>query len=110
MTKFVFFIGQTNGLANIASNLFGINETTGTSSGLGGQNGITAQREISVSKVFVTRVCCEGRNHVFIMLDLPLLEVGVDHTIGETLTANTDTFKYTVASQLMHDQVSINHT
>lgn len=40
----------------------------------------------------------------------PELEVRVDHPVGETFTANTDTFKYTVASQLVHDQVRINDT
>jgi len=40
----------------------------------------------------------------------PVLEVGVDHTIGESFTANTDTFKYTVTSQLVHNQVTIDDT
>uniref|UniRef100_A0A8W7NY04 Uncharacterized protein n=1 Tax=Anopheles coluzzii TaxID=1518534 RepID=A0A8W7NY04_ANOCL len=39
-----------------------------------------------------------------------LLEVRVHHAVREALTANTDTFKYTVTSQLVHDQVSINDT
>jgi len=39
-----------------------------------------------------------------------VLEVGVDHTIGESFTANTDTFKYTVTSQLVHNQVTIDDT
>uniref|UniRef100_A0A2M4DMR2 Uncharacterized protein n=1 Tax=Anopheles darlingi TaxID=43151 RepID=A0A2M4DMR2_ANODA len=38
------------------------------------------------------------------------LEVRVHHAVGESLTANTDTFKHTVTSQLVHDQVSINDT
>ena len=44
------------------------------------------------------------------MIILPVLEVGVDHTVGETFAANTDTFKYTVTSQLVHDQVRIDDT
>jgi hypothetical protein len=40
---------------------------------------------------------------------LPELEVRVDHPVGEALTANTDSFKYTVASQLVHDKMSVNH-
>jgi hypothetical protein len=42
-------------------------------------------------------------------LILPELEVRVDHPVGEALTANTDSFKYTVASQLVHDKMGINH-
>lgn len=38
---------------------------------------------------------------------LPLLEVRVDHPVGEALTADTDAFKYTVASELMHDKVRV---
>lgn len=41
---------------------------------------------------------------------LPELEVGVDHPVGETFTANTDTFKYTVTGELMHYQMRINKT
>lgn len=39
--------------------------------------------------------------------DLPELEVGVDHPVGEALAANTDTFKYTVTSQLVHHKMGI---
>lgn len=39
--------------------------------------------------------------------NLPLFKVGVDHPVGETFSANTDTLKYTVAGELMHDQMSI---
>ena len=39
-----------------------------------------------------------------------MLEVGVDHTVGESFTANTDTFKYTVTSELVHNQVGIDDT
>lgn len=44
------------------------------------------------------------------MMIIPVLEVGVDHTVGETFTANTDTLKYTVTSQLVHNQVRIDDT
>lgn len=47
---------------------------------------------------------------VSVSVDLPHLEIGVDHSVGETFTANTDTFKHTVTGQLVHNQVSINHT
>ncbi len=39
-----------------------------------------------------------------------MLEVRVDHTVGETFTANTNTLKYTVTSQLVHNQVRIDDT
>ena len=39
-----------------------------------------------------------------------MLEVGVDHSVGESFTANTNTFKYTVTSQLVHNQVRIDDT
>ena len=39
-----------------------------------------------------------------------MLEVGVDHTVGESFTTNTDTFKYTVTCQLVHNQVRIDNT
>ena len=41
---------------------------------------------------------------------LPMLEVRVDHTVGESFTTNTDTFKYTVTCQLVHNQVRIDNT
>lgn len=41
---------------------------------------------------------------------LPMLEVGVDHTVGESFATNTDTFKYTVTCQLVHNQVRIDNT
>jgi len=41
---------------------------------------------------------------------LPMLEVGVDHTVGESFATNTDTFKYTVTCQLVHNQVRIDDT
>jgi hypothetical protein len=41
---------------------------------------------------------------------LPKLEVRVDHPVGEALTANTDTLKYTVTSQLVHDKMRVNNT
>jgi len=43
-------------------------------------------------------------------LILPELEVRIDHPVGEALTANTDSFKYTVASKLVHDKMGVNHT
>ena len=39
-----------------------------------------------------------------------MLEVGVQHTVGEALAANTNTLKYTVTSQLMHNQTGIDNT
>lgn len=41
---------------------------------------------------------------------LPQLEVGVHHSVRETLTTDTDTFKYTVTGQLVHHQVSVDKT
>lgn len=39
-----------------------------------------------------------------------MLEVGVDHSVGESFTANTNAFKYTVTGELMHNQVRIDDT
>jgi len=39
----------------------------------------------------------------------PKFEVRIDHPVGETFTADTDAFKYTVTSELMHHQVGIDH-
>lgn len=41
---------------------------------------------------------------------LPKFEVRVDHPVGETFPTDTDTFKYTVTSQLVHYQVRVNHS
>lgn len=41
-------------------------------------------------------------------INLPKFEVRVYHPVGETFTADTDTFKYTVTSQLVHNQVRVN--
>lgn len=41
---------------------------------------------------------------------LPELEVGVDHPVGETFTANTDAFKHTVTGQLVHHKVRVDET
>lgn len=41
---------------------------------------------------------------------VPLFEVRVDHSIGETFTTDTDTLKYTVTGKLVHDKVSIDDT
>ena len=35
---------------------------------------------------------------------LPHLEVGVEHSVGESTHADPDSLKHTVASQLVHDQ------
>lgn len=40
----------------------------------------------------------------------PELEVGVDHPVGETFTANTDTLKHTVTGQLVHHKVRVDET
>ena len=42
--------------------------------------------------------------------NVPVLEVGVDHAVGEALAANTDSFKHTVASQLVHDKVRVDES
>ena len=39
-----------------------------------------------------------------------MLEVGVDHSVGEAFAANTDAFKYTVTGELVHNQVRIDDT
>jgi len=41
---------------------------------------------------------------------IPELEIGVNHAVGESLTADTDTLKHTVTSELMHHQVGVNET
>ena len=40
----------------------------------------------------------------------PLLEFRVDDPVGESLSADTDTLKYTVALQLVENQSGLNHT
>ena len=40
----------------------------------------------------------------------PLLELGVDDSVGEALAADTDALEYTVTLQLVQDQLSIHHT
>ena len=40
----------------------------------------------------------------------PLLEVREGHTVGESLSADTDTFQHTIASQLVEHQAGINDT
>ena len=42
-----------------------------------------------------------------IPLHLPVLEVRIDHPVGESFAANSDPLKDTVAGQLMHDQVRV---
>lgn len=37
-----------------------------------------------------------------------MLEVWVDHSVGEAFTANTDAFKHTVTCQLVHNEVGVN--
>ena len=37
-------------------------------------------------------------------------EIRVDHSVGETFTTNTNAFKYTVTSELMHNQVRVDDT
>lgn len=41
---------------------------------------------------------------------IPVLEVLVQHPVGESFTADTDTFQHTVASQLMHHKMGVNET
>ena len=53
---------------------------------------------------------CKCGAEVFVCIHQPVLEVMVDHPVGETFTADTDTLKYTVTSQLMHNQTSIDDT
>lgn len=40
----------------------------------------------------------------------PLTEVGIHHTVGETLPADTNTFKHTVTSELVHDKMGVDDT
>jgi len=48
---------------------------------------------------------------IFVLLKyIPELEVGVNHAVGESLTADTDTLKHTVTGELMHHQVGVNET
>lgn len=39
-----------------------------------------------------------------------MFEVGIVHPVGETLSTNTNTFKYTITSELMHNQVSVHES
>ena len=41
---------------------------------------------------------------------LPLFELRVDDPVGETLSTNTDTFKYTITLELVQYQWSVNIT
>lgn len=41
---------------------------------------------------------------------LPMLEIRIDHPVWEALATNTDTFKHTVTSQLMHDEGRVSYT
>jgi len=41
---------------------------------------------------------------------IPELEIGVNHAVGESLPADTDTLKHTVTGELMHHQVGVNET
>ena len=40
---------------------------------------------------------------------VPLFELRVDHPAGETFTADTDSLKYTITLELVHNQPSFNH-
>ena len=41
---------------------------------------------------------------------LPLLELSVDHSVGETFAADTDALKHTVTLQLVKYQSGVDHT
>ena len=41
--------------------------------------------------------------------DLPLLEVRVNHPVRESLPTDPDPFKDTVAGQLVHHQLGVDH-
>lgn len=43
-------------------------------------------------------------------IKLPLLKVSVEDSAWESLSANSDTFQYTVTSQLVDDQVIVHNT
>lgn len=40
----------------------------------------------------------------------PVHEIRVIGPVGESLSANTDSFKYTITGQLVHDQVSVHES
>jgi len=42
--------------------------------------------------------------------DVPLFELRVDDSVGETLTTDSDALKHTVTLQLVQDQLSIHDT
>jgi hypothetical protein len=42
--------------------------------------------------------------------DKPVFEVLVYHSVGESLSADTNSFQHTVASELVHHQVRVNQT
>ena len=39
-----------------------------------------------------------------------MFEILVSNPVGESFTTNTDSFKYTITGQLMHNQSSIDNT
>jgi hypothetical protein len=41
---------------------------------------------------------------------LPLLELRVDHPVGETFTANTDALEHTVTLELVEHKLGIDET
>ena len=59
---------------------------------------------ISGPKVYSSGVITEE------IICLPLLEFWVQDSVGETFSANTDTFKYTVTVELMEYKMMVNKT
>lgn len=41
---------------------------------------------------------------------IPVFKVWVDHSVGKAFATNTNTFKHTVTSQLVHDKVGVDET
>jgi len=48
--------------------------------------------------------------YIFIWSNLPLLEVTIEDSAGETLSADSDTLQYTVTPQLMDNQEVLHET
>lgn len=47
---------------------------------------------------------------VILSVTIPLFEFLEGDSVGETLSANTNSLKYTVTSQLMKDKIRVNYT
>lgn len=66
--------------------------------------------DANVFMLYFGRRWCKERSNDIQVFHLPLLEIGIHHTIRETFTTDTNTFEHTVTGELMHDQMRIDNT